>query len=150
MNAPSHTLQGKGKSIENSLLSLLFIAGILGAFYFLRHSDEIRQTADDEPFVTAQATERTLIAADNYLRIEGAMEEGVPMKFIINAYNEQVRYELDFGNGERRVVSKPVTTFAYKKSGAFRVQLTATFKGNEKPLHSERLYISRSSEVAGY
>lgn len=150
MNATSHTLPSKNKGIENSLLSLLFIAGILGAFYFLRHSGDLRQSSVDETLISDQPSTPALRSADDYLSIDGAMEEHIPMKFFINAYNEQVRYELDFGNGERRVIAKPLTTYTYKKSGTFRVRLTATFNGSEKILFSGRLYISSSSEVAGY
>ncbi|MBX2927137.1 MAG: PKD domain-containing protein [Saprospiraceae bacterium] len=150
MNATSHTLPGKSKGIENSLLSILFIAGILGAFYFLRQSGEMRQSSADETFTTDQLSVPAMRSTEDYLTIEGAMEEHIPMKFFINAYNEQVQYELDFGNGERRVIAKPLTTYAYKKSGTFRVRLTATFNGSEKILFSGRLYISSSSEVAGY
>lgn len=149
MSTISNTLSKKSSGIENSMLSILFIAGLLGAFYFLRQPSEMREGAPGQEYASVAYQEQQA-TTDAYLFINGAMEQGVPIRFTIPAYNEQVRYVLDLGNGVRREMTEPETDYIYRRSGTYKVKLMAEYQGSEKLLHAETLYIGENSEVAGY
>ncbi len=149
MSAISSSKNNRAGGIENSLLSILFIGGIIGVFHFL-------QTPDGTKPYHYDATQSRATLASNYrntqslayLQIEGAMEQHVPMYFTVVSYNEKVQYFLDFGDGVRRQLKQANTRYTYRESGAFRVKLIAVYQGSEKVLHAETIYISRTSELA--
>lgn len=131
------------------MLSILFIAGLLGAFYFLRQPSDMPSGSSQSEY-TSLALTATQTPSDSYLLIDGAMERGVPVRFTIPAYNDQVRYVLELGNGIRREMTEPQTEYTYRRSGTYKVRLMAEYQGSEKLLHAETLYIGENSEVAGY
>lgn len=147
MSAISNSISKKSSGIENSMLSILFIAGLLGAFYFLRQPSDLSSGSSKHSYT---ALAETPTPSDSYLFIDGAMEQGVPVRFTIPAYNEQVRYVLELGNGVRREMTEPQTDYVYRRSGTYKVKLMAEYQGSEKLLHAETLYIGENSEVAGY
>lgn len=149
MSAISNSISKKSSGIENSMLSILFIAGLLGAFYFLRQPSELQDGASRIDYASL-AMKDTPAGADAYLFIEGAMEKGIPVRFSIPAYNEQVRYVLDLGNGVRMEMTAPEAEYAYRRSGVYKVKLMAEYQGSKKLLHTETLYIGEDSEVAGF
>jgi hypothetical protein len=151
MSAITSSKTNKSGGIENSLLSILFIGGILGVFHFLQsperqHSDLINSIRSQ-----SQTTENASISINEglaFLQIDGAMEQNVPIHFTIVSFNEKVQYFLDFGDGVRRQLKQANTRYTYRESGAFRVKLIAVYQREEKILHAETLYISRTSELA--
>lgn len=150
MSAISNSISKKSSGIENSMLSILFIAGLLGAFYFLRQPSESSSSSSQSEYTALALTAETPTPSDSYLFIDGAMERGIPVRFTIPAYNEQVRYVLELGNGVRREMTEPQTDYVYRRSGTYKVKLMAEYQGSEKLLHAETLYIGENSEVAGY
>lgn len=149
MSAISNSVSKKSSGIENSMLFILFIAGLLGAFYFLRQPSDLHNGASNQQYASLNYSEQQA-PTDSYLFIDGAMEQGVPVRFSIPAYNELVRYVLDLGNGVRREMNGPETDYVYRRSGAYKVKLMALYQNSEKLLHAETLYIGENSEVAGY
>ncbi len=152
MSAVSNNISRKSNGIENSMLSILFVAGILGVFYFLKNPDltqaDLGYVGELEHHQIPHTGSGTQDGNTAYLSIEGAMEQDIPIYFTINSFNDQVSYVLDFGNGTRRSAIEPVTRYTYRESGDFRVKLIAIYQGTEKVLHSEVLIIDRNSEVA--
>ncbi len=142
----------KTGGIENSMLSLLFLAGILGVFYFLRQPGELPRSnrtawVSDTPRTVGALQDREL-GRSEFLEISGPMEQDVPVHFRISTFNEQVRYVLDLGNGARREFAGEDLRYTYRESGAFRVRLIAQYNGGEKLLVAKTVHISGSQELA--
>ncbi len=153
MSTISHNTSSKGGGIENSMLSVLFIAGILGAFYFLRQpASTISRTShtEEEYAQPAGTSEKAAEDRGGYVKVEGIMEQYLPLEFTLHAYNEKVEYVLDFGNGTRQEVRGPVHRYVYRQAGTFHVRLIARYQGIEKILYSEKLRIAAPSELAGF
>lgn len=149
MSAITSSKNTRAGGLENSLLSILFIGGIIGVFHFLQSPDASKSGHYDSPANNATLTSNYRNAENlAYLQIEGAMEQNVPIHFTVVSYNEKVQYFLDFGDGVRRQLKQATMRYSYRESGAFRVKLIAVYQGSEKVLHAETLYISRTSELA--
>lgn len=78
--------------------------------------------------------------------VAGRREAGERLVFTIEGYDPEVRYMLDFGNGQRREADER-TTYRYPLSGNFKVTLFAT-KGEASSLYSKRFRITAASKVA--
>ena len=153
MSTISKHTSSKGGSIENSMLSVLFIAGILGVFYFLRQPASTISSTSYSGKEDIHLPETSIKVAEDrgrYVSVEGVMEQHLPLEFTIHAYNEKVEYVLDFGNGARQAVQGPVHRYVYRETGTFHVRLIAKYQGIEKILYSEKLRIAPASELAGF
>lgn len=153
MSITSNNYSGRSGGVENSMLSILFIAGLLGVIYFLRQpgSDLNRdhQKASEMSAFSAESSQSELEGRiKEYLDITGPMEQDVPLRFRIMAYNKQVSYILDPGDGRRKEFKDAEMRHTYKNTGAYRVKLIARYGGGEKLLYAETIYISRNSELA--
>jgi hypothetical protein len=151
MSAITTSKTNKSGGIENSLLSILFIGGILGVFHFLqtpeRPNAQFMEAVNPSNSLTEGLASRSSDGLA-YLQIDGAMEQNVPILFAVVSFNEKVQYFLDFGDGVRRQLKQANNRYTYRESGSFRVRLIAVYQGEEKILHAETLYISRTSELA--
>jgi hypothetical protein len=143
MGAKADNKSLKNNGIENSMLSILFLAGTIGVFYIMKHPDQSQEKngLHHETYLSPDSNHA-------YLDISDQKEQHLPVSFVISTYNEHVHYVLDLGNGERKEVRDAQTSYIYRKSGAYRVKLIARHRNEEKVLFSDMIYINPGDDLA--
>ena len=76
------------------------------------------------------------------LDVVGKREKGNKLKFVIENYDPEIQYEIDFGNGYKTKVGKAVN-YSYPKAGNFRIKLISS-KGDQSRIYTKRVKIKKS------
>ncbi|MCB0847118.1 MAG: PKD domain-containing protein, partial [Bacteroidetes bacterium] len=73
------------------------------------------------------------------LDIEGKREKDQKLRFIVENYEEEVDYQIDFGNGYRTSMGESVN-YSYPRPGKYQVKLIST-KGGQTSIYTKRIDI---------
>lgn len=72
--------------------------------------------------------------------IAGSREAGSNLIFSIENYDSDLTYLIDFGNGYRREIKRSMS-YAYKRSGNYRIRLIATNEGGSSSIYNKSIRI---------
>lgn len=83
-------------------------------------------TANSTVLSSAAATSNSLkkqAAQEDYIQIKGYPEAGTSLAFIIDAYDENANYRIDFGDGHIKTMTDEKINHVYENAGQYRMQL---------------------------
>ena len=78
--------------------------------------------------------------------IAGSREAGANLIFSIENYDTDLTYLIDFGNGYRREIQRSIT-YAYKRSGNYRIRLIATNESGSSSIYNKSIRITGTSSA---
>ena len=129
--------------IENTFLLIMITVGGLGmAFSFV--SNETIESHKHQVITTSHETTASKTSDyswDPFLKVRGIKEAGAQMSFEVNAFNSNAHYTLDFGNGEKKHLSRKKQQYTYRSAGDYNLRLFITYNGKTKLVHSEVINI---------
>ncbi|MEL6851082.1 MAG: PKD domain-containing protein, partial [Bacteroidota bacterium] len=77
--------------------------------------------------------------------VSGSRTSGEKLRFVIEDYDPEIKYMLDFGNGFRREVGR-ISNYTYRRSGRFQLRLLATSETEGNSVYTKRIRISRAEQ----
>ncbi len=147
------------KQIENYLLTLLVIIGLVGALYLFstafknpgRHSGSGLTThvpdSPKEKAVPATA-KQPAVPAEPQLIITGPKDAEELLFFTITQFDERKQYELHLGNGMTIYPNDKVTRYRFPASGTYNIKLMVKDQEVVSTVHREKLRIQDAITVA--
>jgi hypothetical protein len=117
------------QSFDSYLLLVLASFGIIGFCYVFYCFINPDLSSDPNRFSFIQSFSAVELETneDDELTISGSFKANQPMVFTLNAYNPNVNYILDFGNGEEMAMTSRNCKYTYKSKGTYQLKMKALF-----------------------
>jgi len=152
--------RNKKDKIENLLVLCLLLFGLVG-FYAasqgmfssnegakarMHGSGKIHNSSNDYDKHNTYATKSKDEVA---LTIKGLKETYEELTFVVNGYDPNVMYIVDYGNGTKEKINSGKVTYRYPRAGFFEVELLVEYAGGIRKLFTDELNIADAPEIAG-
>ena len=158
---PDYSL--RSKRTEQFFVILLIIVGVLGAIYTFNFgftsslskatskitkniSSPVLQAST--PTVAHQENIPEKIVMETQVQIVGEKEANQRMKFTIESFNNNAKYDLIMGDGEVLHPSHKTIEYTYQKPGRYHVQLKVNYNGKSESIFSKDIEIMESIAIA--
>ena len=159
MNHPNTRFKktsGKNRSFWNTDLLLAIFLAVIGSagLYQLFGTESckkqiVNHKIEDHTKIAKKPTTPTpspKILGE--LQISGYPEVGERLTFRFPDIQQQVQYELDFGDGAVKKFKNPYLRHTYRKSGTYEVKLWGSYNQQRKLIAEELVAIDEEIEVA--
>jgi len=138
---------------ENMLTLLVIVIGLVGFIFVFQSSTNsdgkslvipphFPKEKAKETNKTKQADTKS-ITNQQMLNIDGVKEANEVLKFVIDSYDRNADYQIDFGNGVIRTITEKSSFYSYPASGNYEVQLIVSYDGKEKAL-KKKIFIDKA------
>jgi len=142
--------------ILNGFVLIIGVVGFLATFSLPRDLVYNRSTLENSfsnstiasnslPQVKSQKNAISL-NVDEHFQIDGFYEAGEMLTFKLESFqtNNDVSYTIHFGNGDQKIIEGQMTHYQYSDSGNYQVKVLAKYKGEEKEIYKEKLFIDEA------
>ncbi len=147
-NQKQFFLPQEGKSLsEYCILFSFAFLGIIGSTYMLKNC----QQSSTHRIISSQS--HTLLAdqslvdksKNKVLEISGDFTQNSPIGFAVSDEKVNQQFLIDFGNGEKKLMSDPKIFYSYNTPGNYKIQLVALQKDQMKLVESRNVLISQKN-----
>ncbi|HHH49781.1 MAG TPA: hypothetical protein ENK52_02250 [Saprospiraceae bacterium] len=73
--------------------------------------------------------------------IKGQREVNKTLVFVIDSFDKNAKYYINFGDGTKRQVKSKKVAYSYDEAGTYKVSLQVTYQGKSEKIFSENLKI---------
>jgi len=138
--------EGKSLSEYCILFSFAFL-GIVGSTYMLKNCQQSSslRIISSKSYALLSDQSHSNKSRDKVLEISGDFKENSPIGFSVGKEQVDQNFMIDFGNGEKKLMSDPQIYYSYNTPGNYKIQLVSLQKDRMKLIESRNVLISQDN-----